>query len=125
MPGRSETEGTIVQIQGPELCQLYDDPRIKNADYFVKPATIHLRYYCEQWMDLLLGWIKHYFISNLHYRRYEDLSGYPAFVGRDPGNAAERDILWDQVLSGFLHEVSEWLATGRDPRALGSRYARQ
>jgi len=93
LPGRPETEGTIVQIEPKALCALYDDPAIKEADHLVKRSSIHLRYYCEEWMDSLLGFVRHYYVPDMEYWRYEDLSGYGRYLGLDPDDEGQRKDL--------------------------------
>jgi len=117
LPGRPETTGTIVQIEPKALCALYDDPAIKAADHLVRRANIHLRYYCEDWMDSLLGFVKHYYVPDMEYWRYENLSGYGRYLGLDPSDEGERERQWNSILASFMQEARQYLGKGHELRA--------
>src|SRR5437879_3755073 len=82
-------------IEPNSLGALYDHASIKAADHLVKRANIHLRYYCEEWMDGLLGFVKHYYVPDMEYWRYEALSGYGRYLGLDPSDEAECERRWN------------------------------
>lgn len=117
LPGRPETAGSIIQVEEKDRCVLYDDPAIKAADYFIKRASIHLRYYCEDWIDGFLAFVKHYYVPDMKYWRYENLPGYAQYTNLDPKDADERERRWARVLSGFMQEAQAFLGKGQELRA--------
>ena len=58
---------------------------------------IHLRYNFESWLDDLLGWVKHFYIPDLWFWRYEDVPGYDRFLAIDPGDASAREACFDNL----------------------------
>jgi hypothetical protein len=68
--------GRLVAVHDRSYCAASRIEAIRQADAYFECPYIHLRYYLEGWLDQLLGWIKFFFIPSLHYRAYEDLSGY-------------------------------------------------
>jgi hypothetical protein len=74
------------------------------AQAFLDSPNIHLRYYYEEWIDNFLGWVKHFFIADLRYWRYEPNPGYHRFLDL-PHDDATRDALWESLKEGFRAEV--------------------
>lgn len=70
--------GCLAQVENREQCQPYYSEEIRTADWYVSTPAIHLRYYLEEWSDFLLSWVKYFFVPDLYYRRYDDLSQYEA-----------------------------------------------
>jgi len=64
-----------------------------------------LRYYGEKWINWLLGWIKHYAISDLWYWNWQEMAGYERYENRDPGDAQESDLLWEEVVAALNMEI--------------------
>jgi len=73
--------------------------------------SVHLRYYCEQWINLLLGTVKYFFVPDLHWWAHEDCPGYPAlealFESR-AGDPASVDTAFDALVEGLRSEVDTW-----------------
>src|SRR5690348_4735313 len=46
---------------------------IEATDWVLVRPRVHVRYAFESWLDDLLGWIKHFYIPDLWFWRYEDL----------------------------------------------------
>lgn len=65
-------DGTIVLVEDKEECLNYVNPIIKEADYYLETANIHLRYFLESWLDDLMGWVKYHYVGNLRYWRYQN-----------------------------------------------------
>src|SRR4051812_24793602 len=97
-------DGSLVYVEDEEQCRLYSDDQIRNAQAFLDSPNIHLRYYYEEWMDSFLGWIKHFFIPDLDYWRYEQNSGYKRFQDL-PRDNATRDALFESIQADFCAEV--------------------
>jgi hypothetical protein len=94
--------GLVVQVERKEQCQEFQSETIRGADWFLQKSSIHLRYHCEEWMDFLLGWIKHFYIPNLRYWRYEWLPNYEwQFAKADPKDLHQRDRIFG-ILKGTL-----------------------
>ena len=68
-------EGLVI-FSAKEDCKYYTCDLIKKADWFLTLSRIHLQYYCEEWMDQLLGWVKYFYIPGIDYWRYKKLTGY-------------------------------------------------
>jgi hypothetical protein len=49
---------------------------VRDAACCLLGPEIHLRYYCEQWVNLLLGIIKYYFVPDLDWWAYTQCPGY-------------------------------------------------
>ena len=97
-------DGSLVYVEEEEQCRLYSNDEIRTAQAFLDSPNIHLRYYYEEWMDNFLGWVKHFFIPDLDYWRYERNSGYQRFQDL-PRDHATRDALWEWLKSNFRAEV--------------------
>jgi hypothetical protein len=84
-----QIDGIMVYAEERGECLKYTDELIRQADYLLEVPNIHLRYYLEDWMDSLFGWVKYHYVENLRYWRYEDkwsdratLAGYFEQFGR-------------------------------------------
>ena len=97
-------DGSLVYVEEEEQCRLYTNDEIRMAQAFLDSPNIHLRYYYEEWIDNFLGWVKHFFIADLRYWRYEPNPGYHRFLDL-PHDDATRDALWESLKEGFRAEV--------------------
>lgn len=98
-----ELDGRLVYVEDHEECNYYSCDIIKKADWFLTSPGIHLRYYCEEWMDQLLGWVKYFYILDLDYCRYEQLQGYKelsAYLDRCDREMM-RSIVFDNLKEDF------------------------
>jgi hypothetical protein len=68
-----QIDGLMVYVEEQAECRKYTDERIQRADYLLNVPHIHLRYYLEEWVDQLMGWVKYHHVKNLEYWRYEDM----------------------------------------------------
>ncbi len=68
-----EIDGLMVYVEDRAECRKYEDERIQQADLYLAVPHLHLRYYLEDWLDYLIGGMKHFYIENLSYWRYETL----------------------------------------------------
>src|SRR5258708_974149 len=73
-------DGSLVYVEDREQCSLYNNDAIRQADLLLCGPTIHLRYYCEEWIDYLLAWTKHFYVPGLTWWRYQPMSGYEAWA---------------------------------------------
>jgi hypothetical protein len=97
-------DGSLVYVEDEEQCRLYSNDQIQTAQAFLDAPNIHLRYYYEKWIDNFLGWVKHFFIADLQYWRYEPNPGYQRFQDL-PHDDATREALWQALKEGFCAEV--------------------
>jgi len=56
-PDIPELDGQIVQAFNHEECQAFESDWVRAADWKLTSPSIHLRYYLEDWYDLLMTWI--------------------------------------------------------------------
>jgi hypothetical protein len=102
-------DGLIVQVERTDQCQEFESDTIRSADWFLRKSSIHLRYHCEEWMDFLLGWIKRFYIPDLHYWRYEWLPGYEwLFSKTDANDTHQRDRLFGILKESLTMECKGW-----------------
>ena len=107
--------GCLAQVEAHQQCQPYQSEVIRLADWYVSAPNIHLRYYLEEWCDFLLSWVKFFFVGDLYYRRYEELSQYEAIravieeQGRDNGEEFTKRAVFHYLLEKFEAEADEWV----------------
>jgi hypothetical protein len=114
--------GWLAQAENQAQCHLYSSEVIRSADWYISTPTIHLRYYLEEWSDLLFAWVKYFFVPDLYYWRYESLPHYEEDrtlidgicqeLGADHAKYAVLDFLVDR----FEREADDWvtwLAAGK------------
>lgn len=68
--------GLLVEVEDRNECQYYYNETIKQADWYLRPPEMQLRYYLENWFAYIMGWTKYFFIPGLNYWYYGDLTGY-------------------------------------------------
>jgi hypothetical protein len=108
-------DGSLVYVEDEEQCRLYSNDEIRMAQAFLDSPNIHLRYYYEEWIDNFLGWVKHFFIADLNYWRYERNPGYQRFQEL-PHDDATRDAFWELIKAGFCAEVEGKAAEAKTVR---------
>lgn len=111
-----DLNGHIVHVEDKEQCQLYSDEIIKAADWYLARPHLDLRYFCEKWMDRLMGWIKYFYVPNLNYWRYEEHRGFEEFsrfVDQHAVGEFEVEKISIQMLellrSEFSEEIRSWI----------------
>ena len=117
-----QIDGLMVYVEDREACRIYNEERIRQADYLLDVPHIHLRYYLEEWMDQLMGWVKYHYVENLNYWRYEDMWTNQAALkeqfgqfGKDEYNEILKLRLEYEVESwtGIAHEASKFWSSVR------------
>lgn len=107
--------GRIALVEERAKCQFYSSEVIRAADYYVSMPYVHLRYYLEEWSDILFSWVKHYFIPDFHFHRYEPLSNYESlrqvFAETDErtGGGEGRVLAFEGVLKSFESQADGWI----------------
>ncbi|MEQ8788627.1 MAG: hypothetical protein RIC55_20120 [Pirellulaceae bacterium] len=111
-------DGALVHVVGRESCQLYDSELVRDADWYITKPHIHLRYYLEDWSDLLLAWIKYFFLPELDYHRYEHLSRWDDFreafdmqIARGVDRDDFQQKMFAMILNDFEREADQWCTT--------------
>jgi hypothetical protein len=102
-PELPSLKGCLAQIEDKTQCQSYGSETIRSADYFVSQPNIHMRYFLEEWSDMLLSFVKYFFVQDLEYFRYESCMNYDvheaAFeagceeIGREAAKQAAHKVL--------------------------------
>ena len=106
--------GCLAQVENREQCQSYQNEVIRAADWYVSAPTIHLRYYLEEWSDFLLSWVKYFFVPDLYYRRYEEMSGHESLRAaienecREYGENDTKRVLLIGLQMQFEKEADEY-----------------
>ena len=101
--------GVIVQAEDKQQCKQFESGIIRDADWFLHNSSIHLRYRFEEWMDFLLGWIKHFYIPDLRYWRYDWLPNYEwLFSKTDPKDTRQRDREFGILKETLQMECKGW-----------------
>jgi len=113
-PELPSLDGCLAQIESRDQCQSYPSEVIRAADWYVSAPNIHLRYYLEEWSDFLLCWVKYFFVSDLFYRRYEDLPQYEAIRTviaeqcQKDGDEIAKGAVFHTLVGMFEAEADEW-----------------
>lgn len=72
--------GTLVMIEDHEECRLYRSPRIQSAQCFLRTTTAqNLRYELEPEFDLLMAYVRYFFMPDLEYWRHRTLGHYTEY----------------------------------------------
>lgn len=106
----AELNGRLVYVEDHDECKCYRSKKIKESDWYLTDPYVHLRYFCEEWMDRLISWVKYFYVPNLHYWRYGDLPGYEDFSKSiDQNNIGEFNLekMAKQILNSLKSELRE------------------
>jgi hypothetical protein len=110
-PGTPFLDGRLVQVHRSEACKLYAAELIRGANFYLTAPAIELHAYLEDWSDLLLAWVKYFFVEDLCWRRREEMQGFEDYrdifldvettLGRE---RAERST-FDAILATFAQQA--------------------
>jgi hypothetical protein len=101
--------GIIVQPKDKQHCTRFESDIIGEADWFLNRPSIHLRYRFEEWMDFLLGWVKHFYIPQLRYWRYDPLPNYGWLFSKiDANDTRVKDQLLGTLKESLAMEFKGW-----------------
>lgn len=110
-------DGLLVLAENQSECRLYTNPVIRQSDWYLGIANIHLRYYLAGWMPKLLSWIRRQFVPTLHSRVADHLLAQEMFSGTRvlspelafmQGDKPEAE--YQLLMSEFQHETALWMA---------------
>jgi hypothetical protein len=111
--------GTVVQVEDKQQCKQFESKAIRGADWFLHGPSTHLRYTFEEWMDFLLGWIRHFYIPDLRYWRYEWLPNYEWLFSKiDSKDLHQRDRLFGILKETLQMECTGWPHIQKDARSM-------
>jgi hypothetical protein len=101
----------MVEVLPTDQRHCADRTAVRSATTCLLRPSIHLRYYCEQWTNALLGTVRNFFVSDLQWRAYEDCPGYTdlkeLFESR-AGDTALVDLAFGALREGLRGEVESW-----------------
>jgi hypothetical protein len=63
-------------VENHQQCQSYRSDNIRQADWLISTPTIHLRYFLEEWIDLLLNWVKYFFVEDMYFCIRQEMPNY-------------------------------------------------
>jgi hypothetical protein len=115
-PGDAAPYSRMVEVLPADQLARATRSTIRQATCCLIKAQIHLRYYCEEWLNLLLGTIKYFYVPDLFWRPgREDCPGYAklqAFYERKDDELADlgfdgalADLAFGSLASGLLAEI--------------------
>lgn len=110
-----ELDGRIVYVEDHEQCQYADHEIVRSADWYLTTPHIHLRYYCEEWLDILLGLVKYFYVPDLDFWRYKYLPGYEELtkVLEETPREDLKEIAFDTLKEQFQQRVEAWRETAK------------
>jgi hypothetical protein len=107
-------DGRLVQVDRGEACRRHDAELIRGASFYLGAPSIELHSYLEDWSDLLLSWVKHFFIEDLSWRRWEEMQGYDDYrdvfldVETALGKTRAEQATFDAILATFAQHAEHW-----------------
>jgi hypothetical protein len=112
IPGSAaDPNAAMVQVLRADQRNRVNRAAAREATCCLLRPSVHLRYYCEQWINLLLGTVKYFFVPDLQWWAYEDCPGYPALEAlfkSHAGDPANVDIAFEALAEGLRGEVETW-----------------
>jgi len=113
-PDFPELDGQIVHAFSHQGCAALDGEWFQRADWVIDTPSIHLRYYLEEWFDLLMVWVKVFFMPELEYWRNEVLNrideikpSIDRLITSD-GREIAKQAVFEYILEGFENEANQW-----------------
>jgi hypothetical protein len=108
-----QLDGLMAYVEDRQECRKYQNADIQRADYFLRTPHVHLRYYLEEWIDRLMGWVKYHYVENLRYWRYRDLWESREQLAEVFGHFGQYEY-YEILKSGLASEVAHWQGKGRE-----------
>jgi hypothetical protein len=87
---------------------------LKGTEWLVKCPLLHPRYYLEDWLDLVLSWMKLFYVPDLFYLHQIELAEYERhrsdfrYMAEEPGMGAAREAAFEDFLRQFRTEADQW-----------------
>ncbi len=117
--------GRLVQVDRGEEGPAYDAATIRQGNIYLGAPEIELHSYLEDWIDLLLSWVKYFFVGDLCWRHIEEMQGYEDYrkvfsdVHRTLGTERAEKATFDAILATFAQHADHW--SGKFAAASGDR----
>lgn len=108
-----QLDGVMVYVEDRQECRKYQDDNIQLADHFLRTPNVHLRYYLEEWLDKLLGWVKYHYVENLRYWRHEELWDNREQLADVFGRCGKYEY-YEMLKSELASEVARWQGKSRE-----------
>jgi hypothetical protein len=102
-------DGQVVQV----ITLRSNDARRASAELMLDLPEMDLRYYLERWMGELLGWVKRFYIPNLHYWIWKDNPHDRDYEDIPASDRTRRDEIFIYLREAFVTEAKEWEALMR------------
>ena len=113
-----ELTGHLVEVHDRADCLTSGNETVRTADWYLTRPRIHLRYYLEEWSDLLFGSIKYFHIPDLEFWRYVTNPAFDqlAEVFEENRRPSLVDDAYDVLVDRFRAEVGRWSETATSVR---------
>jgi hypothetical protein len=69
-------DGLLVKIDHGEMRKAHPNPLIRGVSAYLAMPSIELDTYLEDWTDLLLSWVRYFFVEDLAWRRRGEMQGF-------------------------------------------------
>jgi hypothetical protein len=107
-------DGMLVKVDRGDACREHKAELIRDASFYLGAPNIELQSYLEDWIDLLLSWVKYFFIEDLSWRRREEMQGYEDYrdvfldVETTLGKERAEQATFDAILATFAQHAEHW-----------------
>lgn len=107
-------DGRLVQVHRGEECGDHEAEIIRSASAYLSGPNIQLRYYLEDWIDLLFSWVKYFFVGDLWWQRRQEMQGYEEYrkvfsdVQTTLGTDGAEQATFDAILATFAQHAEHW-----------------
>lgn len=99
-----ELDGMMVQVYGVPS----DHPLGAVGTVLLKLPSIDFRYYLEDWIAELLGWVKHFYVPDLYYCHWLDYFLYNHYAKYAPDDRHSRDEIFYALCGELIEEAEAW-----------------
>ncbi len=112
-PDFPELDGQIVHPLTRQACADLDGEWFQRADWVVETPSIHLRYYLEEWFDLLMAWIKIFYVPDLEYwrnkvlNRFDEIKSSIDRLIASEGIDVAKQAVFEYILECFESEADQ------------------
>lgn len=113
-------DNVLVRVHDAEVCKGSNDPTVRKAAWYLESPSVHLRYAYEEILDQLLGWLKFFYVPDLYFWRYEELSNYATWrstykeLVREYGLEKVRNLAFYRHIESFQEEADRWIASAEN-----------
>ncbi len=107
IPGLKKGNNFFTLVEPGYECEYYSNEVIRAYDYYLTAPYVHLRYLFEDWVQMLLAYVKFFFIENLTYDTFSGKKTFREFRAefKDGGS---RDHWLNKLKNCFEKEINNW-----------------